>query len=134
MNCINFPKMFSGNSTIIDTYESYEPGNDLKKDPTQLCIELLLKSEKSSMFGDPGFGVKLKYYTFNQNNYILAEILADEIYTQISTFCPQVFLERKDVKITLQENNKIHIKIYYINQLDFTPNTFNLVLKMEDND
>ena len=24
MNCLNFPKMFRGNSTIVDTHENYE--------------------------------------------------------------------------------------------------------------
>ena len=32
------------------------------------------------MFGDPDFGIRLKRYTFNQNNYILRDVLIDEIY------------------------------------------------------
>ena len=132
MNCINFPKMFRGNSTIVDTHESYVKGDDLQKDPTMLCLDLLLKSERREMFGDPEFGIRLKYYTFSQNNYVLSDILIDEIYTQVTTFCPQIFLERKDITITLRERGKIHIRIKYIDKLDFTTNTYNLALKLGD--
>lgn len=134
MNCINFPKMFQGNSTIIDTPETYEKNNDMKKNPTSLCLDLLLKSERREMFGDPEFGIRLRYYTFNQNNYVLSDILIDEIYTQITTFCPQIFIERKDIEVTMREKGKLHVRVKYVDRIDFTTNTYNLVLKMEGED
>ena len=131
MNCLNFPKMFRGNSTLVDTYEDYIRGDEYNKNPTSVCLDLLLKSERRGMFGDPEFGIRLKYYTFNQNNYVLKDILVDEIYNQITTFCPQIGIDRKDIVVSMQEKGKLHIKIQYINKLDFTTDMYNLVLRME---
>lgn len=117
MNCLAFPKMFKGNQTLINSDYA----------ATSECIHLLLSSEVGTLFGDPDFGLKLKKYTFHQNNYILRDILIDEIYTQISTFCPQVYLERKNIQIT-QEGSKLYATIQCKNQSDFTTNTYNLVL------
>ena len=120
MNCIAFPRIFKGNSTVVleDT------------DATMVCMHLLLSSEVKDLFGDPGFGIRIKKYTFNQNNYILKDILIDELYTQITTFCPQVYLERKNIDI-IQEGNKLFAIISCKNQKDFQTNTYKLVL-LED--
>ena len=82
--------MFSGGSTIV------------KKDneATLICLHLLLCSEANTYEYDPDFGIKIRRYYFEQNNYILKNILIDEIYTKISTFCPQLYLERGNIKIT----------------------------------
>lgn len=117
MNTVGFPKMFKANSTIIKT--NYEA--------TRQCVKLLLASEKGEMFGDPEFGVKLKKFTFNQNNYILIDTLIDEIYEQITIFCPQVTITRNDITIT-QEGDKLYAHIKGINNVDFTTSTFDLVL------
>lgn len=117
MNCISFPKLFKGNQTLI------------KKDinATSECMHLLLSSEVNEMFGDPDFGIRLKKFTFDQNNYILRDILIDEIYTKITTFHPQVFLKRDNIKIT-QDGNKLYARITCKNQKDFETNTYNLLL------
>lgn len=122
MNCINFPKIFKGNSTMISE----------GKEATKEALRLLLSSETGEMFGDPDFGITLKKYTFEQNNYILRDILIDEIYVKICTFCPQIFLERKNIEITF-EGKVMHIKISYKNRETFTNDIFNLELyNMED--
>ena len=119
MNCVRFPKMFNGNSTAII--------NDDDNLATMECINLLLHSEAGSLFGDPDFGIRLKRYTYNQNNYVLQDILIDEIYTAISTFCPQIYIERKN--ITLQSDGiTIYANIKCKNRQTFETNTFNLVL------
>lgn len=125
MKSIKFPKMFTGNS--IRVVED-------KKATTQNLITLL-GSEKGELFGDPEFGLKLKRYTYEQNNFVLRDILIDEIYDQIKLFIPQLTVSRKDISITSNKEGKrgkLYVHIKGINNKDFTPNTFDLVLLNED--
>ena len=117
MNALGFPKMFEGNSTIIKK----------GKDASSECMRLLLASEKGDMFGDPEFGIQLKKYTYNQNNYILKDIIIDEIFEQVSIFCPQITVTRNDINV-IQEGKKFYAHIKGINKADFTLSTFDLVL------
>ena len=120
MNSIGFPKMFAGNSTVVNSEE------DSAKSVLK-WLHLLLGSEAGTLECDPSFGLRLKRYAFDQNNYILRDILIDEIYTQIITFCPGVFLERKNIVI-YQDGNKISAKITCKDQKTFQSNMFDLVL------
>ena len=121
MNSIKFPDMFSTNSTNII--------KDL--DATKQNTLLLLKSEKGELFGDPYFGIRLKRYLYEQNNYILKDIIIDEIYNQLALFLPQVKVERKDIKIE-QDRAKLYCSFKGINQIDFTTDTYSLVLYDEE--
>lgn len=121
MNTIAWPKIFKGNSTLI-----------VKDNEAVLnSIHLLLSSELGELFGDPDFGLRLKRYTFEQNNYILRDILIDEIYTQLSTFCPFIILNRNNIRLT-SEGSKLYAVITCKNRSDFTTNTYNLVLFQND--
>ena len=94
MKSIAFPKMFNSNST--NTVKDMEA--------TRQNTLLLLRSEKGELFGDPYFGLRLKRYIFEQNNYILRDVIIDEIYTQLALFMPQLIVERKDIKMCLLAN------------------------------
>lgn len=117
MKSISFPDMFNSNSTKIRKDLSATKQNTL----------LLLHSEKGELFGDPYFGIRLKRYLFDQNNYILKDIIIDEIYTQLALFLPQVKVNRKDIKIT-QDRGILYCSFKAINQLDFTTDMYSLVL------
>lgn len=120
MNSIGFPKIFSHSSTnVVKDY-----------DATLQDVKLLLCSEKGELFGDPFFGIRLKRYLFNQNNYVLEDILIDEIYTQLMTFAPQLTINRRDISI-IKRGTKMYVKIKAINKIDFTTNMYELVL-LED--
>ena len=121
MNSIKFPNMFQSNSTNIVR----------NLDATKQNTLLLLHSEKGELFDDPYFGIRLKRYIYDQNSYILKDIIIDEIYTQIALFLPQVKVERKDIKI-IQEGSKLYCNFKAINQIDFTTDTYSLVLYDED--
>jgi phage baseplate assembly protein W len=91
----------------------------------------LLGSERGELLGDPQYGVAIKRYVFEQNNYVLRDIIIDELYSQISVFIPQVIINRKDITINQSGSGrraKLEATIKVINRLDFTTNTFNLVL------
>ena len=114
---ISFPSMFGkvNTKTVSD------------HDATLQNLKYLLSSEQGELLGDPYFGVKLKRYLFDQNNYVLKDILIDEIYTQIATFMPQLKLTRKDIDVQ-QEGTTLTCSIKAINQLDYTTDLFNIVL------
>ena len=121
MNSINWPKMFNNSNTNVKR----------DNEATLICMHLLLSSESGTFTWDPDFGIKIRRYYFDQNNYILRNILIDEIYTKVAAFCPQLFLERKKIKIK-QEGKKLTANIYCKNRDNFETNTYNLVLFESD--
>lgn len=123
MKSIDFPKMFNSMSTKIIS----------DKDATTQNLKNLLMSESKELSGDPDFGVTLRRYFFEQNNYVLRDILIDEIYTKVSTFMPQLTINRKDISITI-ERATMYVTIKAINNLDFETNMYNIVLLQESED
>lgn len=120
MRSIEFPKMFTSNATKVT------PSKEFLKATKQNTL-LLLHSEKGELFGDPYFGLRLKRYLYDQNNYILRDVIIDEIYTQIALFIPQLKVERRDITIT-QDRGKLYCNIKGINQISFETDIYNLVL------
>lgn len=90
-------------------------------------LKLLLGSEKGELSGDPFFGIRIKKYTFSQNNYVLRDVLVDEIYSQLAVFAPQLTVSRNDISIT-SSANRLHAKISAINKVDFTTDMFDIEL------
>lgn len=117
MNTIGFPKIFNGNSTVVK----------YGKEATKQSIMLLCSCESGEFFGDPDFGVRLKRFFFEQNNTILKDILIDELYTKIVAYCPNIYLERKNVVI-FAKGSKLVANITYRDQETFTTDMFSLVL------
>ena len=117
MKSLSFPKMFTNSSVkIVKDF-----------DATKQNTYLLLKSEKGEFLSDPYFGIRLKRYIFEQNSYILRDILIDEIYTQLAQFMPQLLVDRKDIEI-IQRNNRVYLKFKAKNRIDFTTNMYEIVL------
>lgn len=122
MRSLKFPKMFGTNSTNV--YKSAE----YKEATLQNCM-LLLQSFKGTLLGDPYFGNTLKKYLFEQNSYLLKDIIIDTIYTQLVAFLPQVKIERDDIQI-IQDSarGQLICKFTCVSQIDFTVNTYSLNL------
>ena len=122
MRSYKFPKMFKSNSSQIWREDEY--GKATKQNTL-----LLLQSERGELECDPYFGILLKHYMFNQNSYVLKDMLIDTIYTQIAIFLPQVRISRNSVDI-ISDNTKgrLYCRFSGINQIDYTHNTFNLLL------
>lgn len=122
MISVQFPKMFNSSSTNLTRSDSQS---------TLQNLLALIGSERGELVGDPQFGVAIKRYMFEQNNFILRDIIIDELYTQISIFIPQVIINRKDISIRqngIGKRARLEATIKVTNRLDFTTNTFNLVL------
>lgn len=122
MKSIQFPNMLSSSSTNVTR-------TNLQS--TMQNLLALIGSERGELTGDPQYGIAIKRYVFEQNSFILRDIIIDELYTQISTFIPQVIINRKDIEIRQNGNGRrarLEATIKVINRLDFTTNTFDLVL------
>jgi phage baseplate assembly protein W len=122
MRSYKFPKMFSSNSSNI--WRADEHGKATKQN-----VLLLLQSERGELVCDPYFGILLKHYMFNQNSYILKDMLLDTIYTQIAIFLPQVRVTRNSIDIVSDPlKGRLYCTFSGTNQIDYTHNTFNLLL------
>lgn len=122
MRSYKFPKMFKSNSSRIWREDEYNKA-------TKQNVLILLQSERGELECDPYFGILLKHYMFNQNSYILKDMLIDTIYTQIAIFLPQVKVSRNDIDI-ISDNlrGRLYCSFSGTNQIDYTHNTFNLLL------
>ena len=122
MRTIKFPKMFNTNNTRVWKSSEY-------LDATKQSTELLLHTTRGELFGDPYFGLMLKRYLFDQNSYILKDAIIDMIYTQLSLFIPQVKVRREDIEIIQdREKGKLYCTFSGVSQIDYTHNTYNLLL------
>lgn len=122
MRSIKFPKMFSTNHTNVWNTDEF-----LKS--TKQNTKLGLLTAKGEVFGDPYFGLLLKQYLFDQNSYILRDILIDMIYNQLALFIPQVRVNRRDISIVQDQQRAALICTFTgISQIDYTLNTYELVL------
>ena len=122
MRSIHFPHMFNTNSTRV--WKSSEHLNAPKQN-----IKLVLYSERGELIGDPYFGLLLRHFMFDQNNYILRDQIIDMIYTQLAIFIPQVHVERKDITVFQdREKAKLYCEFSGVNQIDYQLNTYQLVL------
>ena len=122
MRSIKFPKMFGTSHTEVWEESEY-------KKATEQNLKLNLLSARGELLGDPYFGMLLQQYMFDQNSFILRDILIDMIYTQVAIFIPQLKVERRDITI-FQDRKRGHLlcQIYGINRIDYTPNTCELLL------
>lgn len=122
MRSYKFPKMFKSNSSRIWRADEYNKA-------TRQNVLLLLQSERGELECDPYFGILLKHYMFNQNSYILKDMLLDTIYTQIAIFLPQVKITRESIDIIADaQKGRLYCSFSGTNQIDYTHNTFNLLL------
>ena len=122
MRSFKFPKMFQSNSSRIWREDEYN-------EATRQNVLILLQSERGELECDPYFGILLKHYMFNQSSYILKDMLIDTIYTQIAIFLPQVRVTRESIDIIPDRlRGRLYCSFSGTNQIDYTHNTFNLLL------
>jgi phage baseplate assembly protein W len=114
--------MFSTNHTNVWNSDEFLAA-------TKQNTKLVLLTNKGEIFGDPYFGLLLKQYMFDQNSYVLRDILIDMIYNQLAIFIPQVRIKRQDISI-IQDTQKGTLVCTFsgVSQIDYTINTFELVL------
>lgn len=121
MKSIAYPKMFTSSSTELKA----------DKAATMQNLKLLLLSERGDFKDDPDFGVRLKRFIFDQNDYILQDMIIDEIYKKIAIFIPQLTVRRTDITLVV-ERATLYVNIRAINNLDFTTDMYSLALLNEE--
>jgi phage baseplate assembly protein W len=114
--------MFNTNNTNVWGSNEY-------LDATKQNAKLVLNTVRGELLGDPYFGVLLEQYLFDQNSYVLRDIIIDLIYTQLALFIPQIHIKRQDIEI-IQDKQKGTLICNFsgISQIDYTHNTFSLML------
>ena len=121
MYSIGFPDMFSSTKTnLVSDHQA-----------TAQNILLMLKSDRTSLFGDPYFGTILKKLIYEQNDLILQDIVIDELYTSILTFMPQVRLSRNDIKLRA-EKSALYATIKCTNLIDFQTDLYDIKLTNDE--
>lgn len=112
-----FPRML--NSTTANLLSD--------KEAIRSNMILLFSSERGTLFGDPYYGSELAKYLYEQSGSIVIDLLIDELYTTIKTFMPQVYVERKDIRVyAINTTLYADIKYYYI--IDNTSDLFTIKL------
>ncbi len=117
MNAIRFPDMINLNKTSI-VYD---------KEATEQNLRLLLLSYKNTMLGDPYFGSNLQRLLYENNNLILQSLVVDDIYSAITTYMPQIKVNRNNISISSDGNN-VSVKIVAQNMLDYSFGEYNINL------
>ena len=121
MKSIAFPNIFNATKTILLS----------DKEAIQSNLRLLIKSDKFSLLGDPYFGTNLKQFIYEPNTVVTEDLIIDEIYTAITTFMPQIVIQRDYIVIERKEHNVYCTIKYIINET----NTSNLyTIKLTDTD
>lgn len=121
MYSLDFPNMFSSTRTnLIEDHEA-----------TYSNLRLLLLSEKTSLFGDPYFGTRLKRVLYEQNSVILQDLIIDEIYTAIIMFMPQIRLKRSDITVT-SDGVDVYATIRCTNLVDYVTDLYTINLTTVD--
>lgn len=122
MRSMKFPKMFNTSNTRVWSSSEY-------KEATAQNTKLLLNCERGELIGDPYFGLLLKHFMFDPNSYVLRDQIIDMIYTQLAQFIPQVKVERKNISVYQdREKGKLYCEFSGVSQIDYTVNTYTLVL------
>ncbi len=112
-----FPNMFSSES--VNLYKD--------KQATLTNLKLLLATEATSLFGDPGYGTRLMQTIYSQNDFVLRDLVIDEIYTAIKNYMPQMLVERKDISI-IAEDDKLYAEIKAVSATDYTLDLYRIQL------
>jgi phage baseplate assembly protein W len=114
--------MFNINTSNVAESKEYD-------ESTRQNLLLLLESMRGELLGDPYFGNALNQYLFEQNNYVLKDIIIDLLFTQIVNFLPQLKVERRDIEI-IQDSlrGKLIVQISGVNMIDHKVHTYSLNL------
>ena len=121
MYSFNFPSMLGSTTS-----------NLLKdKDSIRSNLLLLLSIEKNSLFGDPELGSTLRQILFEQGTSVIADLLIDEVYSAIISFIPQIYIERKNIKI-ITVGQSLVLTLSYIYKLDNTSDLY--AIRLTDNE
>ena len=95
------------------------------------CIGLLLTTSKGELLGDPGYGCRLLEYIHEPNDFVLQDILREEIVDSVSKYESRVYITEEDINV-VSELNLVSIYINYYVKSSGEIGEFNFSLLRED--
>ena len=117
MYSFGFPRMLgTASSNLVQDKEAIKSN-----------LYLILKSYRNTLFGDPYFGNELRKWVYERSTSIVPDLVIDELYTLITTFIPQLYLTRKDIKLSTDGTN-IYTDISFVYRLDNTSDLYKINL------
>ena len=119
MYSFSFPNMIGNNQAQLK----------IDKQAIMSNLQLLLSTEKKTLLGDPYYGTNLKQAIFAQQASPIIDILIDEIYTAITTYIPQIFVVRKEIKLQ-GDKTSLYAVVPVTYKLDNTNDLY--VIKLTD--
>ena len=117
MYSFGWPEMFNGSrAKLVEDHQA-----------TTNNLKLMLKSPRTSLFGDPYFGTELQKVIYSPNSGIIQDLVIDDIYSSIQVFIPQLKLSRNDVTLDRDKLN-LYADIQATNLIDYTNNLYEIRL------
>ena len=118
MYSIAFPDMLSVNRVnLVNDHEA-----------TKSNLYLILKTmTRECLFGDPYYGTNLLRVIFQPNSILLQDVIADEIYTAIVTYIPQLKLTRNNIKV-YSKDTKLYATVDAMNLIDYKTDLYTIEL------
>lgn len=117
MYSIAFPEMFTSTRTLLAK----------DKEAVWNNLYLLLKSDRTSLLGDPFYGSALQYVIYENESYVLKDLIIDEIYTTITIFMPEITVLRKNIVINSDGTN-LYCTMLVTYNLDSTTDLYKINL------
>lgn len=121
MYSFNWPDIFSNGRTNLLQDKQAARSN----------LKLVLAADKAMLLGDPYFGTNIRKYTFSQISTVFKDLIADEIYTSIKVYVPQIRCKREDIEV-VSDRAKLDVNVTYTYMLDSTVDMFSISLLDED--
>lgn len=115
MQSINFPNFLTNANTDIANDNEAILNN----------LKLLLKSQKSTLFGDPYFGTNLTSYLYRSTDEVLEDLIIEDIFVAIVEYIPQIRVNRRDIKVRT-DGRTVYITIRAIKVNDNTSNLYDI--------
>ena len=110
-----------GNEDVFELYDDV-------KDQISFYLKCLLLTSPGENISDPGYGVGLRRFLFEQNIASTRDSISSKISSQISRYLP--YLDLQDVQIGATDSeidqNSISVKVVYYIPSDTTQQIFEL--------
>ena len=122
MISFGFPIMVNSNTSVLRK----------GKEAVNSNLQLLFQSAKRSLFGDPYFGNDLMGNFYENESSLIKDVMIDEVYQMIVDFMPHIYVERKGITISFDENKNLVLRVFYIYLEDNTSNLYDIQLTQDN--
>lgn len=108
--------MAKGLSTKLPLSFDDEGGYTLNKTYTEVAsqnLKCLLLTNPGERVMEPGFGIGIKTYLFEQNIEVTYDLLRAEIYDQVGRYLPYIEIDDVNVGRDMQDDSVMIVRVFY---------------------